>query len=314
MKFNKKLVVIILFLVLKPLFAQEVSLQVKVDTSKILIGDHVGFELMVKSRPPTEIILPEIKDSLGKFEIIQVGKIDTQRTSSDLVLKRKFRLTIFDSGYYFVPSLTILYLRSGVNQYASIQSDSIPIFVKGIEIDTTKDIKDIKGIIEVPYTFWDYLPYLIIVIGIIFFGYLVFFIIKRRKKKGEVSEELKVPPHELALKELKKLDAEKLWQKGEVKLFHIRLTEIIRKYIERRFAINALEMISSEIIDSLGKIGEIEIGLLQKLQRSFQISDLVKFAKYLPLPDENAYCMKVGFEFVEITTPKEAVQPKEEAK
>ncbi|MFN3269432.1 MAG: hypothetical protein ACK42G_02480, partial [Candidatus Kapaibacteriota bacterium] len=143
--------------------------------------------------------------------------------------------------------------------------------------------------------------------------YLVYFFLKRKKTKEEIAEELKLPPHVVALKELKELDAQKLWQRGEIKEFHIRLTEIIRKYIERRFSIPALEMISSEIIQSLHQIDTIDPNLTSKLQRSFEISDLVKFAKFVPLPDEHTFCMKVAYEFVEGTTPKEDVeQPKEE--
>lgn len=295
-------------------FSQEVGVETLVDTNKILIGDQINLYLKVRTRPPTEIILPEIKDSLGKFEIVEIGKIDTQSIKDELVLNRKITLTIFDSGNFFIPSLNILYLKKDINQYASIQSDSIPIHIKGIEVDTTKDIKDIKGIIEVPYTFWDYFPYVLILIGISIVAYLVYFFIKKRKKKIEKAEELKLPPHIVAINELKQLDSEKLWQKSEVKQFHIRLTNIIRKYIERRFGIPALEMISSEIIDALEKSNEIEKDLVQKLRRSFEISDLVKFAKFMPLPDENTFCFQVAFEFVETTAPKEVVQQSSEAK
>lgn len=307
-------IIVIMLLPLSNLSTQDVKVETRVDTNKILIGDQINLHLKVTTKPPTEIILPELKDSLGKFEIVEIGKVDTQRTKDELVLNRKVTLTIFDSGYYFIPSLNILYLKKDLNQYASVQSDTIPIYIKGIQVDTTKEFKDIKGIIEVPYTIWDYLPYILIGIGILGVAYIVYSLLRKRKKTIELAEELKLPPHIVALKELRQLDAEKLWQKGEVKQFHIRLTGIVRKYIERRFEIPALEMISSEIIDGLSKLDEIDANLIQKLRRSFEISDLVKFAKFLPLPDENAYCLQVAFEFVESTAPKEVVQQSDETK
>jgi len=315
-KIWSKFILLVLFsaLLSSTCFSQEVKVNVETDTNKILIGDHIKYQITIHSKPATEIILPELKDSVGRFELIEIGKVDTQKINDELILKRRYTLTIFDSGTYFIPSLPILYQKKGLNQYATIYSDSIPIYVKGIEVDTTKDIKDIKGIIEVPFTFLDYLPYIIIIVVAIGLAYLIYFILKKRKKAEQVSEEMKIPPHILALKELKQLDSEKLWQKGEIKEYHIRLTEIVRKYIERSFKIPALEMISSEIIDSLSKINSIDPKLVDKMRRAFEISDLVKFAKFVPLPDEHTYCMKVAIEFVEATSPQNVEQSSSEEK
>jgi hypothetical protein len=295
-----------LFVLLLPVFvfAQEVKSRVWTDTNRILIGDHLVLHIQVEATPPTEVIFPEFKDSLGKFEIVRVNPLDTQKFDNKIQFNKKVVLIAFDTGNLVIPSLNILYLKKNTNQFASILTDSINIYVKGIEIDTTKDIKDIKGIIEIPYTFWDYLPYILIVIGIVAVAYLVYFFLKRRKKISGV-EEPKVPPHIEALEALKKLDKEKLWQKGYVKDFHVQLTEIIRRYIERQFDIPALEMISEEILQSLEQKSIADSSLLTKLRRSFEISDLVKFAKFVPLPDENAFCLKTAFEFVESTMPKE---------
>lgn len=320
MKLSKSFVLLLAFILLLEstycnLFSQDVIVKAKVDTNKILIGDQINLELLIKSKPPTEIILPVFQDTLGKFEIVSFDAIDTQKTDDELILKRKIKLTIFDSGSHFIPPISLLYLKTSVNQYATVQTDSLPIYVSGIEVDTTKDIKDIKGIIEVPYSIWDYIPYILVVLGIILIAGLVYYFTRKfRRRKEAIAEEMKLPPHIIALKELKQLDSEKLWQRGEIKQFHIRLTEIVRKYIERRFSIQALEMISSEIIDELNHLGSIDKELVKKMERSFGISDLVKFAKFLPLPDENTFCIQVAFEFVENTKPPEDVQQDSNAK
>ena len=285
-------------------FAQDVNAKIWTDTNKILIGDHLLLHIQIKATPPTDVIFPEFKDSLGKFEIVRVNPLDTQKYGNAVQFDKKVVLTAFDTGNLVIPSLNILYLKKNTNQFASVLTDSINIYVKGIEVDTTKDIKDIKGIIEIPYTFWDYLPYILIVIGVVAIAYLFYFFLKRRKKTTGI-EESKVPPHIEALEALKKLDKEKLWQKGYVKDFHIQLTEIIRRYIERQLSIAALEMISEEILQSLEQKRVADSALLAKLRRSFEISDLVKFAKFVPLPDENAFCLKTAFEFVDSTMPKE---------
>ncbi len=285
---------------------QDVQSKVWLDTTQILIGDQVDLNLEVKSIPKTNIVFPELKDSIGKLEIIAVSPIDTQRLADGFLLKRRYVLTCFDSGTFVVPSLTILYQKQNISTLSAITTDSLFLRVYSVAVDTTKDIKDIKPIVEFHRSFWEYLPYVVGILLFIALGFLAYHLIRSRRR-NELPIELRVPPHILALEALKQLDSEKLWQKGQIKEFHIRLSEIIRTYIERRFKIPALEMITSEIIAELGKNGIVEARLLENMRKSFELSDLVKFAKFIPLPDEHTFCFNIAVEFVENTKPIEVV-------
>jgi hypothetical protein len=120
-----------------------------------------------------------------------------------------------------------------------------------------------------------------------------------------------IPPHLIALEKLKKLEDEKLWQKGEIKKFHIDLTDIIREYMESRYNMMAVESTTAEIIDQLRNYLDDRI-IIEKVREFLELSDLVKFAKLIPIPDENEKCMKVAYEFVDLTkiTPVEQDQSK----
>lgn len=287
--------------------SQEVQSKVWLDTTHILIGDQVNLYLEIKSVPRTNIVFPELKDSIGKLEIVYISPIDTQKIENGYLLKRRYTLTCFDSGAFVVPSLTFLYQKQNISTLSTLATDSLLLWVSSVAVDTTKDIKDIKNIVEFPRSIWDYLPYIVgvlLFIAIVLFAYYLI----RRRKHSELPIELRIPPHILALEALKQLDSEKLWQKGQIKEFHIRLSEIVRTYIERRFKIPALEMITSEIISAL-KLNEItESQLIEKMQKSFELSDLVKFAKFVPLPDEHTFCFKTALEFIERTKPEEVVE------
>lgn len=286
--------------------SQEVQSKVWLDTTHILIGDQVNLNLEIKSIPQTRIVFPELRDSIGKLEIVNVSPIDTQKLENGYLLKRRYTLTCFDSGEFIVPSLMFLYQKQNISTLSTLSTDSLYLRVSSVPVDTTKDIKDIKNIVEFPRSFWDYLPYIAGILLFLAIAYLAYYLIRRRKR-SELPIELRVPPHVLALEALKQLDSEKLWQKGQIKEFHIRLSEIVRTYIERRFKIPALEMITSEIVSAL-KLNEItEPQLIDKMQRSFELSDLVKFAKFVPLPDEHAFCFKTALEFIERTKPEEVV-------
>ncbi len=70
------------------------------------------------------------------------------------------------------------------------------------------------------------------------------------------------------------------------KTYYTRLTDTLRKYIQERFGFNAMEMTSSQIIDNLQQTGDRK--MLDELTELFSTADLVKFAKYSTLINENA--------------------------
>ena len=78
----------------------------------------------------------------------------------------------------------------------TILSEAILVHVAGVKIDTTKDIKDIKKPLKIPYTFQEILPYLLGALALIILVALItWFIIKRKKKQKPIDEKYLLPPH-----------------------------------------------------------------------------------------------------------------------
>lgn len=103
---------------------------------------------------------------------------------------------------------------------------------------------------------------------------------------------------------LDQLDREQLWQKGFVKEYHSRITEIIREYFEKRFGLPALELPTSEQLELLKRIPDAQ--QIFSLTESFlSNADLVKFAKFVPIDGVNQEMMKQAVEIVNKTAKKE---------
>jgi hypothetical protein len=83
------------------------------------------------------------------------------------------------------------------------------------------------------------------------------------------------------------------------KEYYTRLTETLRKYIEERYGFSAMEMTSSEIIERLTKAPDA--ASLNELRQLFQTADLVKFAKYSTLINENDANLMSAIEFINET-------------
>jgi len=112
-------------------------------------------------------------------------------------------------------------------------------------------------------------------------------------------------PHQIALNELNKISAQKLWQHGREKEYYTKLTDVIRHYMEARFNIAAPEMTSSEILEETKPIQNEYPAAYDSLKKLLQVGDLVKFAKWHPLADENELSLNICYLFVNQTKVEE---------
>ncbi|MGA2298801.1 MAG: hypothetical protein ABSG15_14735 [FCB group bacterium] len=293
-------------------YSQNVIAKASLDTTKGLIGDQFKLKLEVQSDKKTNIILPAMPDSIGKLEILSRSKIDTVDSNGKYSLRQQFVMTCFDTGWYEIPALTVMYEKNGMPSPYPIETLPLHIRFNTVQVDTSLAIKDIKSPLDIPISIWEYLLYFLIVILAAAAGVGGYLLWKRYKKRQlpKPKYDPRIPPHIYALEALKQLDDEKLWQKGKVKLYYIRLTEIIRTYLERSFYIPALEMITSEIIEAMLN-AKIDMEFVERMGKVFETADLVKFAKYQPLPDVNTLSMNLSIDFVKGTIPSEAVQKAE---
>ena len=284
------------------ILAQGISVNAKTDTNTILIGQqfHINLEASYpKNSNASWFVVP---DSIGKLQIVERGKIDTIFNAAILQLRQSITVTGFDSGRYIIPPFQLAYKNTNdtVTYFAS--TNPLAITINTVVVDTTKEIKDIKGPIEVPYTFADFLTYIISLILSVLFAYGMYFYIKKSSEKTVIPQKYipKRPAHEIALEDLFKLRDEKVWQQGNIKNYHTRVTEIVRTYIERRFKINALEFTTNELMSSLA-VKSLNNDLRSKLSFTLTLADMVKFAKNNPLADEHEQAMSNSIAFVEAT-------------
>lgn len=296
--------------------AQNVRVKATIDTNNVLIGDQIKLLLQCQSDKKTNIVMPQIPDSIGKLEIVRRSKIDTVDTAGNYSLKQTLIITSFDSGMHVLPPITFMFEKEGLAELYPLATDTIFLKFRTVPVDTALAIKDIKGPMDSPLTFAEILPYIIGAWVIIAIGVLIWYFWIRRKKLARrelLDYDPSIPAHIIALEALKQLDAEKLWQKGAVKQYYIRMSDIVRVYIERRFEFLALDMTSGEITTAMrGLVSNNE--LIEKLNKILEIADLAKFAKYQPLADENALTLTYSFSFVTDTIKHEVISNSEENK
>jgi hypothetical protein len=295
-------------LVIPEIRAQEVIVRAELDTSSALIGDQINLRLIVSKPASAQVNFPFLRDTLSpKVEIISISAIDTASHISDtFILHQNLLISVFDTGFFEIPPLDFPLNFHGVQDTLR----TLPIFFRVYAVKTDSTLRDIKAIYKVPLSFREITPYLLLLIAI---GILTWFLIYylKKRKKGErlmsVRNPLE-PPDVIALRALQKLKEEKPWMYNKVKYFHIRISEILRVYIEQRFHIPALEQTTDEILSSL-KPTMCKDSEISRLSSVLKLADLVKFAKVIPDIEEDAKQLSAASEFVVETSKTEDKAP-----
>lgn len=302
--------------------AQDTRVSSSLEKDSIWLGDQIKLILMAEYQSGIKIQFPQAKDSLGNgIEVLSRSAVDTSKLDGGrLQLKQTYVITCFDSGPH--PIEPFVFSRQSGGPVDSIKTNSLSLFVMFPGVDLQKGPTDIKKPFSAPITLKEIAPWLLgaILVGAIIF--LIIYAISRRRKNQPLFQappKPKVPAHIVALGELDKLKEEQLWQHDKVKEYYTRLTDILRKYIEDRFEVSAMEQTTVEILESFkSRNSLLDPKSFDQLKGILEMADLVKFAKYFPLPDDNHLAMVNALFFVQQTkievmeAPKKPEETKEE--
>ena len=287
-------------------FGQEVKVTSSFDSTRIVIGDQIKYTVTVDKPIGLSLNLPVFKDTICKnIDIVSGPKIDSVAGQNGRIkIIHKYLITSFDSGRYQVnPVFAEARSGSGLKRYYSDYSLLEVIRVKIAPPDSTAKIFDIIAPYKARVTLGEILPWILLLILACAVTWLVIRYI-RSHKKSEGKEDIFItvdPAHVIAFRELEILKSEELWQKGEIKKYYTRLTEILRQYLENRFRVYSLELTTAETLEALVRTGFKKNGSYNDLKSVLTGADLVKFAKYNPVPSENESHFQNSWNFVEAT-------------
>lgn len=284
-----------------PAKAQQIEVKARLEQTTIALGDQTTLVLTAQAPVKSQLLFPELKDTLSsKILIVKTGQTDTVADKNDpatRTITRRYTITSFEPGTHAVPAFTF---QEGQTRFTT---EILPLQVGTVKVDTTKAIYDIKQPLAVSYTWLDWLrdnwvTVLLVLVAIAVLAGIWYYLKKRPKATVAVQPaQPKDPAHTIALGKLTLLKDKKLWQQGDVKQYHIELSDIVRDYLQERYRINALEQTSDEILSGL-KPMDIPTQSMTMLRQLLKLSDLVKFAKEQPLHTENEQSMNNAVDFI----------------
>lgn len=285
------------------LFAQKWTAHA--NKKQIQVGELITFTLTLESASNKPLVFPLLPDSLGNgFELVSIGKTDStfSQDHRQLIIRKSFMISAYDSGYFYIPSIPLI-TNGNDNLTDTLLTDSFPVLVQTLPVDTTKTFQDIRGIYDVPLSWLDYIWYILGALGLVLLGLGIWLIIRyRKRRKGEIIEKpivYSLSAYEEAVRAFDAIEKKESWKRGHFKEWYTEITGVIRQYIYRVWQVHAFEMTSSEMLIEIRKNSN-DLSVFQMLKPLLSESDMVKFAKFKPTAIECAQSLKTGRDVIEL--------------
>lgn len=263
------------------------------------IGEPIKYSLYVNHSDSNLIQFPQwnFDNSIELRNLLT--KLKNNSTIAEL------EIVFWDTGSIAIPELNLNILNKDSLLLYSMASEEIVIDILSIKeknpdlIDISNDILPIKE--PVPVNLKRSFTRLLQFILLLFILLSIILLWKKRLKTSKI-EDLQPFKTEnsisIAKKKLEDLKSSDLAKKSHKKDFYIKLSFIIREYIENSFFIRTLEMTTDEL-EQNRSIFPFDERLINNLIKILSMSDLVKYAKYDNSRDKCLLELEDAIDFVD---------------
>lgn len=310
MKGINRILYIVLFLFCAFHASAQVLVDIKIDSLQLYIGQQTGITLDVTCDANQSPVFPALQDRsmLTKgVEVVKVCPLDTQMLNEGkrVMYSQRYIVTSFDSALYYLPPMDVIVDTTHYKSKAlALQVYTVP--VDTLHLDQFFGPKDVE---DAPFSWADWSSVVIGSLGVVLLLFLVFVMLVWLKQGNPIiriiRHKAKLPPHQVAMSEIQRIKEEKTWASEDSKEYYTQLTDTLRTYIQERYGFRAMDMTSSEIIERLMEENDEEA--LNELRQLFQTADLVKFAKFTTLINENDANLVTAMNYINQT--KQEVDP-----
>ena len=286
----------------------DISIRSEVDRPIASIGDNIKYTITVAASKNVDVRLPAPDETMGNMRLKDSGS-DIKYFMGKKTVTGWCILSALSQGEYTIPPLDVQYKNNSSQEWLKGKTKEVKVEIKSVlaEFPEARDIRDIKGPMDIPSGTVFY-----IIAGIAFAVLLLAFFLRIFLKNRKDRKPFAPPklPHEIAYERLEELKNKNLISAGKVKEFYVELSDIARRYLEARFFLRAPEMTTEEFLARMKSAVELKAEHKGLLKEFLSHCDLVKFAKYGPSEKELESSFGSAVKFVDET--KETEEKKEE--
>lgn len=287
----------------------QVQVEQRIDSVQMFIGEQTVLRLRVNLKKGTDALLPHFQPSqqiTEGVEVVAQKDIDTTELDNGMVtVGRDYVLTSFDEKLYAIPPLPV---KVDGHTY---KGNMVALKILTVPVDTLHPEKFYppKPVQPNPFLWSEWKGLFVMSVTSLLLLIVLVYLVHRLRHNKPVFAKIRlvrrIPAHEAALREIEDIKKQHVESQEGQKAYYTKLTNILRGYIVKRFGFNAMEMTSSEIIEHLRQ--EKDQAMIEELRNLFLTADLVKFAKYETLINENDRNLVNAIAFIDQTKTNEVV-------
>lgn len=262
-----------------------IKVTVEVQPSPARLSDEPTLTLTIDSARGVVVDKPPFGEAIGGF-VIRDFREPLPETQGDREIRRQiYTLEPVQTGTQHLDPITVTFTDrrpQGDGKRHTVQTESLAVEVTSMleaEVPSLDQLKPLAGPLELPSSPSRWLAWLGGgLLALVLAAGVGWWLVRRRRR---LVPEKPLTPHELAYLELEALVQENL-SGTDVKLFYVRLTGIVRRFIERTTGVHAPEQTTEEFLRVIGcgqLFPEVERARLKAFLES---ADLVKFAAQEP--------------------------------
>ena len=309
----KKLLFLLFISTSLTLFAQKPKIEQALDSLEIVLGDQCHLFLSVTAKNGADVMFPDFSQTHaiapGVEVVEQMYGDSVQNNDGTLKQTIVYTLTSFEPKLHYIQPLTVLV------DGKKIVGKQLALKVIDVPVDTTKldQFFPPKDIQTNPFSFDEWKPLILLhtVTSVLLVLAMLCHLLRRGNKPIRISFRIikRIPAHVKAMSAIDEIKNGRIPVEGDQKEYYTRLTDALRIYLEERFGFSAMEMTTREIIERLQSEDPIKVAELREV---FETADLVKFAKYSTLVNENDRNLVTAIDFINSTKTEEVVEERRE--
>lgn len=261
-----------------------VIVTVEVSPEPARLSDEPTLTLTIDHEQGVEVEMPPFGESIGNFIIRDFREPLPESRDQRQVVRQIYTLEPTTTGALQIDPMTITFNDTrphGDGQSHTVETEALTLNVLSVVASDAPSLADLEGfaaLVDLPpsraWIGWSIGVATVLLVGV---AVAVAFIARRRR--NEVEKQL--TPRELADRELDELWRDKT-SREDVKVFYVRLTAIVRNYIEGTTGVRAPEQTTEEFLREIGAGERFSQEERQRLKEFLESADLVKFARYRP--------------------------------
>ena len=280
---------------------------VRLAPAQPFMGDPIELEIQVQAEPGVELLMPAFGEALGRFRVADFAPSEEVTDDGGTLARQRYTLHASRSGPQSMPPLLVEFVdRRPGRDPAPEGADAYELLTERIDFHVSSALpegapRELRGLLgPLPARSRPMGPWWAWLIG----GVVVLVAagpFAWRTVQARLARERRLSSYDVARAELDALLAGGRPSASEVDGFFVKLSFVVRRYLEDRFGLRSPELTTEEFLDELSRSPDLYQSHRDLLDEFLRGADLVKFAGHVPDADSVESAISAATRFLEET-------------